>query len=108
MQDPSLFTKESTKESSLWSNFEPRFSSVYVYADADVFGPALKANFHSGGTVLVKDGCGRVSVGRVLDIMSHDKVIVNRCPMMDYGHFKRSLLSDESLRECGALPMWSQ
>jgi hypothetical protein len=46
---------------------------------------------------MVKDGCGRVSVGRVLDIMIHDKVIVNWCPMMDYGHFKRYPLSDESI-----------
>jgi hypothetical protein len=48
--------------------------------------------------VLVKDVCGNVCVGRVLDIVSHDKVIVNWCPMIDYGHFKRSPLSDRSLR----------
>jgi hypothetical protein len=93
MQDPSVFTKESTKESSLWRNFDPRFSSVY--ADAGVFCPSLKANVHSGSTVLVNDVCGRVSAGRVLDIVSHDKVIVNWCPMVDYGHFKRSPLSDK-------------
>jgi hypothetical protein len=96
MQYPSLFTKESTKESSLWRNFEPRFGSVY--ADAGVFCPALKANVHIDGTVMVNDGCGRVSVDRVLGIVSHDKVIVNWCPMMDYGHFKRPPLFDESLR----------
>jgi hypothetical protein len=97
MNDPSVTTKEIAKEaSSVMKNLEPRFSSVY--AEAGVFCPALKANIHSGGTVLVKDVCGNVRVGRVLDIVSHDKVIVNRCPMMDYGHFKRSPLSDESIR----------
>jgi hypothetical protein len=90
-------TNEIAKEGiSVMNNSEPRFTSVY--ADAGVFCPALKANIHSGGTVLVNDVCGNVRVGRVLDIVSHDKVIVNWCPMMDYGHFKRSPLSDESLR----------
>jgi hypothetical protein len=32
MNDPSVFTKESTKESSVWKNFEPIFSSVYADA----------------------------------------------------------------------------
>jgi ribosomal protein L24 len=96
MNDPSVLTNESTKEASVMKNFEPSFSSVY--ADAGVLCPALKVNVHSGDTVLVKDGCGRVRVGRVLDIVSHDKVIVNRCTMIDYGHFKQSPLFDESLR----------
>jgi hypothetical protein len=65
-------------------NLEPIFSSVY--ADAGVFCPALKANIHSGGTGLVKYGYARVRLGRVLDIASHEKVIVNWCPMMGYGH----------------------
>jgi hypothetical protein len=107
MNDPSVTTKESVKEaSSVVKNLEPRFSSVY--ANAGVFCPALKANIHSGGTVLVKDICSRVCVGRVVEIVSHDKAIVNWCPMMDYGHFKSSPLSDDSLCECGALPMWSE
>jgi hypothetical protein len=96
MLDPRVTTKEIAKEGrSVMKNLQPRFTSVY--ADAGVFCPALKANIHSGGTVLVKDVCGNVRVGRVLDIVSHDKVIVNWCPMMDYGHFKWSPLSDESL-----------
>jgi hypothetical protein len=57
----------------------------------------LKANLHNDGAVLVKDGCGRVTVGRVFDIVRHNKVTINWCPMMDYGRFKRSPLSDESL-----------
>jgi hypothetical protein len=97
MNDPRVTTKEITKEGrSVMKNLEPRFTSVY--ADAGVFCPALKVNIHSSSTVLVKDACGNVRVSRVLDIVSHDKVIVNWCPMMDYGHFKRSPLSDESLR----------
>jgi hypothetical protein len=97
MNDPHVTTKEIAKEGrSVMKNLEPRFTSVY--ANAGVFCPALKANIHSGGTVLVKDVCGNVCVGRVLDIVSHDKVTVNWCPMMDYGHFKRPPLSDESLR----------
>jgi hypothetical protein len=74
-------------------SLEPIFSSVY--ADASVFCPAFKANIHSGGTVLVKDVCGNVCVGIVFAIVSHAKVIVNWCPMMEYGHFKRSFLSDK-------------
>jgi hypothetical protein len=77
-------------------NLEPRFTSVC--ADAGVFCPALTVNIHSGGRVLVNDICSNFLVGRVLDIVSHDKLIVNWCPMMDYGHFKRPLLSDEGLR----------
>jgi hypothetical protein len=90
MQDPRVFTKEITKEASLVSkdrNFEPRFSSVY--ADAGVFCPALMANFHIGGMVLVNDRCGMVTVGRVLDIVTHYKVAIKWCPMMDYSRFKR-------------------
>jgi hypothetical protein len=97
MNDPNVTTKEIAKEGrSVMKKLEPRFSSVY--ADAGVFCPALEANIHNGGTVLVKDVCDNVPVDRVLDIVSHDKVIVNWCPMMDYGHFKRPPLSDESLR----------
>jgi hypothetical protein len=96
VNDPSVKTKEIAKEArSVMKNLEPRFSSVY--ADAGVFCPALKVNIHSGGTVLVNDVCGNARVGRVLDIVSNDKVIVNWCPVMEYGNFKRSPLSDESL-----------
>jgi hypothetical protein len=96
MNGPIVTTKESENEaSSVMKNLEPRFSSVY--ADAGLCCPALNANIHSGGTALVKDVCDRVRVGRVVDIVSHDKAIANWCPMMDYGHFKRSPLSDESL-----------
>jgi hypothetical protein len=97
MNNPSVTTKEIAKEArSVMKNFEPRFSSVY--ANAGVFCLALKVNIHSGSTVLVKDVCSNVRVGRVIDIVSHNKVIVNWCPIMDYGHFKRSPLSDEILR----------
>jgi hypothetical protein len=96
MNDPIVTTKEIAKEGrSVMKNLEPRFTSVY--ADAGVFCPALKANIHSGCTMLVKDVCGNVRVSKVIDIVSHEKVIVNWCPVIDYGHFKRSHLSEKSL-----------
>jgi LDH2 family malate/lactate/ureidoglycolate dehydrogenase len=76
MNDPNVTTKESIKEArSVLKNLEPRLSSAY--ANAGVFCPASKANIHSDGTVLVKDVCSSVRVGRVVEIVIHDKVIVN-------------------------------
>jgi hypothetical protein len=70
MNGPIVTTKDSAKKASgVMKNLEPRFSSIY--ADAGIFCPTLKANIHSGGTVLVKDVCGRVRLGRVIDINEH-------------------------------------
>jgi hypothetical protein len=88
MNYPSLTTKEIAKEaSSVMKNLEPRFSSVYADAGVSCLLSCFEGKYSD-----------QHCVGRAIDIVSHDKVIVNWCPMMDYVHFKRPPLSDESLR----------
>jgi hypothetical protein len=78
------------------SRLEPRFSSEL--ADAGIFCPDLMANIHCGGTLQFKNCLGGSRIGRVLDILAHDQVLMSICPLVDYRLFHRSPFTIESLR----------
>jgi hypothetical protein len=63
------------------SRLEPRFSSVH--ADVGVFCPALKPNIHCGGTFRFKNCLGGNSIGRLLDILAHEKVLMSVYPLVE-------------------------